>query len=161
MRGNRGFTLVEMIMAVGVLGILITAVAYTYVLFNSYWVTTEKQAKFQSRGRTTLAAIARTVRNGRSTLVLSDGNKLVVTGNDGIKRSYTYDDDNHAFLYDDNIATINDAVTILDQVYKKSDYIFESGGSGVVEINYRVQDAADANDDYQGCDFTLHTYCRN
>ena len=142
---SKGFSLIELIIGMGILMIVFSVVFTTYLTAHRLWRGGFTQITFQSRGRIILAKIARDLRSSTGATVLNNGDRVRFM-TDPDRTPETVADDvtseyyvsNTDIIYDPDIQVPGDEVTLLGNAYQESTIpIFQISGDLVV-VTFRL-----------------------
>ena len=135
-----GFTLVELIIGLGIIIIVFGLVFTTYFATQRLWKGGFTQTTFQSRGRIVLSDISRNIRVSTGATILDSGdrirfvtdpNRTVGTTADDITGSYYLS--GTEIVYDPDVSTADDEVSLLRNVYKEPSIpLFQKTGHVIV-----------------------------
>ncbi|MBU1062234.1 MAG: prepilin-type N-terminal cleavage/methylation domain-containing protein [Candidatus Omnitrophica bacterium] len=142
---NKGFTLVELIIALGIIIIVFGLVFTTYLTTNRLWRGGFTQTTFQSRGRIALSDISRNIRSSTGATILDNGdrvrfvtdpNRTVGTTSDDVTGLYYLSGTD--IIFDPDISVSDDEVSLLRKVYKEPSIpLFQKTGD-VVVITFKL-----------------------
>jgi prepilin-type N-terminal cleavage/methylation domain-containing protein len=162
---TNGFTLIELMMAIAIFGVIMLAIGQTYVLFQEYWLNASREVSCQSTGRTALDIIGREIRNSQGVTVNNSVSQSVmqISTVNGAVIEYVHEIASNKITKDDDTAAVGGAQDVLCNVVALGgEPVFERVGSRSVNIDFRVMDPDESEKDgYQGSDFSLTTFWRN
>jgi len=147
---NKGFTLVELITAMGIMLFVLSVVLSTYMITQKLWRAGFSQITFQSTGRIALDKISKAIRSATGAVILNNGDRVrfVIDPNrtpgdaaDDLTCEYYISGTN--IMYDPNTAVSGNEVAILRNVIKESTIPFFQISGSLVVITFKVY-AADA-----------------
>jgi len=76
---QRGFSLIEMMVAVVILGLIILALVTFFTGGTKAWVAGQSQLKAQRNARQAMDRMVREIREGSSFVIDSDGNRITIS----------------------------------------------------------------------------------
>lgn len=121
---RKGFSLAELVVAMGIMVMVFAIVSTTYILTQKLWKGGFTQIAFQSRGRIALENMAYAFRSSTDATIFSSGGRIrfvtdpnhtVETVSDDITSEYYISGTN--IIYDPDVSVSNDEVTFLSNVY--------------------------------------------
>jgi prepilin-type N-terminal cleavage/methylation domain-containing protein len=165
LNNTNGFTLIELMMAMVIFGVIMLAIGETYVLFQEYWLNASREVSCQSTGRTTIDIIGREIRNSQGVTVSNSVSQSVmqISAMNGAVIEYVHEVATKRITKDDDTAAVGGAQDVLYNVVALGgEPVFQRVGARSVDINFRVMDQDESDKDgYQGSDFSLTTFWRN
>ena len=142
---EKGFTLVELMVTMGIMLVIFGVIASTYLITQRLWRGGFTQITFQSTGRAALEKIARNLRSATGATVLNNGDKIrfVTDPNrtynsaaDDITCEYYVSGTN--IIYDPNVNILGNESTILRNVYKESNIQFFQVSKKLAVVTFKV-----------------------
>lgn len=145
---NKGFTIIELAVAIGIVIIVFTIVFTTYVTGHRLWRGGFTQLTFQSSGRIVLGKISGNLRLATEATILDSGDRIRFVTDPNRTPQASADDVTSEYyvsgtdmIYDPDISTAGDEVILLRYVYKVQEAsaipFFQNSGSLIV-ITFRV-----------------------
>ena len=142
---EKGFTLVELMVTMGIMLVIFGVIASTYLITQRLWRGGFTQITFQSTGRAALEKIARNLRSATGATVLNNGDKIRFVTDPNRTYSSAADDITCEYyisgtdiMYDPNIAVSSNEVTLLRNVTKESTTPFFQISGNLAIITFRV-----------------------
>jgi len=137
---NKGVTLVELLIAMGITIITFSLISAAYLVANRLWRGGLTQVTFQSRGRISLRKIATNLRSSTGVTILQNGDRIrfvldpnrtpEITTDDITSEYYIVNTD---IMHDPDLSIGGDEVTLLSDVYKEAGIpIFQNSGNLIV-----------------------------
>ncbi|MBU1853487.1 MAG: prepilin-type N-terminal cleavage/methylation domain-containing protein [Candidatus Omnitrophica bacterium] len=142
---NKGFTLVELIIAFGIMIIISGLIFTTYLATHRLWRGGFTQTTFQSRGRITLSDIARYLRSATDATILAGGDRVRFDTDPNNTPSTLGDDMTSSYylsgtdiIYDPDVSVSDDEATLLRNVYKEQAIpLFQKSGD-IIVITFKI-----------------------
>ena len=142
---NKGFTLIELMIAIGILLIVFSVAFTTYLTAHRLWRGGFTQIAFQSRARITLARISRNLRSSTGATILNNGDRVRFVTDPNRTPETSVDDVTSEYylsstdiIYDPDISVSGDEMTLLNNAYQESTIpIFQISGDLVV-VTFRL-----------------------
>lgn len=142
---NRGLTLVELMVGIGILVIVFSVVFTTYLIAERLWRGGFTQIAFQSRGRVALEKIARNIRSSTGSTILDSGDKISFDTDPNRTSDTTADDVTSEYylsgtdiIYDPDTSVVGDEVTLLSDVYKESTAPLFLKSSNLIVVTFKL-----------------------
>ncbi|MBU4342967.1 MAG: prepilin-type N-terminal cleavage/methylation domain-containing protein [Candidatus Omnitrophica bacterium] len=142
---DKGFTLVETLVALAILMVVFTALAISCVTAQRLWMGGFIQIAFQSRGRVVLEQMAGDLRSSTGATALNNGdrirfvtdpNRTPQTASDDITSEYYLS--NTDIMYDPDITIAGDEISVLRSANREGAIpVFQMSGDLVV-ITFRL-----------------------
>lgn len=142
---EKGFTLVELMVAAGIMLIVFGIVASTYMISQRLWRSGFTQIAFQSTGRIALDKISKNLRsatggsifnNGDRIRFVTDPNRTYGNASDDITCEYYISGTN--IIYDPDISSAGNETTLLRNVSRESNIPFFQVSSNLAVITFKV-----------------------
>lgn len=142
---NRGFTVIELMIALGISLVVFSIVFSTYLTTHRLWRGGFTQIAFQARGRVVLAKIARDLRSATGATILNNGdrvrfvtdpNRTPGTSSDDVTSEYYISGTD--IIYDPDISVSGDQKTLLGNLYKELSIPFFQTSGGLVVITFKL-----------------------
>ncbi len=89
---QKGLTLLELIISVGLLGIIMAAGLTLYLTGVKTWKTGDVQLELQQNARIAIKTISEAVRDAKTVEVLDEGNRISIVTNKGENIEFYYKD---------------------------------------------------------------------
>jgi len=89
---QKGLTLLELIISVGLLGIIMAAGLTLYLTGIKTWKTGDVQLELQQNARIAIKTISEAVRDAKTVEVLDEGNRISIVTNKGENIEFYYKD---------------------------------------------------------------------
>ena len=142
---NKGFTLIELMVAFGIMLIVSGIVVSTYLISQRLWKGGFTQVTFQSTGRIALDKIVKNLRSATGATILNSGDKIrFVTDPNRTYNNITDDVTCEYYIsgtdimYDPNTAVPGNEVTFLRNVSKEGVIPFFQITGDLVVITFKV-----------------------
>lgn len=144
-RKNRGFTIIELIIGMGIMVMVFSIVFTMYLTAHRLWRGGFTQIAFQARGRITLARISSNLRSSTNATILNNGdrirfvtdpNRTPGTASDDITSEYYISATD--IMHDPDISVSGDEITLLSSVYKELTTPFFQISGDLVVITFRL-----------------------
>jgi len=145
--GNKGFSIAELLVSLGIALIVFAIIGGTYVTTQRLWRGGFSQITFQSLGRVSLDKICRSMRSATGATILDSGNRVrFVTdpnrtpqdASDDITREYYVSGTD--IIYDPNVSVSGDQVTLLRNVNAEPGIPFFQLSGRLAVITFKVFD---------------------
>lgn len=147
---NKGFTIIELLVALGVAIIVFGILTVAYLTTQRIWKRSFSQITVQSQARTALNKMARAIRpaidasimdNGSRIRLVTDPNRTIAVTTDDITCDYYIS--GTAIMYDPDISISGNEVLLLRNVYREGTvpYFQLSGSLAVITFKVSVSDA--------------------
>jgi len=142
---EKGFTLVELMVAVSIMLVVFGATASTYLVTQKLWKGGFTQITFQSTGRAALEKITHNLRSATGAIILDNGNKIRFTTDPNRTYNNALDDitceyyiSNTNIIYDPNTGVSGDEKVLLGNAYKESNIPFFQIAGNFTVITFKV-----------------------
>jgi len=142
---RKGFSLVELIIAMGIMITVFTVISSTYITTQKLWKGGFTQIAFQARGRIVLARISENLRSSTGATILNTGdtirfvtdpNRTPETISDDITGEYYISDTD--LMYDPDISIAGDETSLLRNVSRESAIPFFQISGDLTVITFRL-----------------------
>ncbi len=142
---RKGFTLTELIVAIGILTMILSAIFTTYTTAHKLWRGGLTQITFQARGRITLARISENIRSSTGAAILNNGNRIRFVIDPNRTPGTTSDDVTCEYyisgidiMYDPDISVAGNETSILCNVSKESSIPYFQNSGDLVVITFKL-----------------------
>jgi Tfp pilus assembly protein PilW len=142
---NKGVTLVELVVSIGIMLIVFSLISTTYLTTQRLWKGGFLQVMFQSSGRIGLDKISRNLRSATSAATLDNGdrvrfvldpNRTPGDSSDDVTCEYYITGTN--VMYDPDILVSSNEVTLLNNVIRESAVPFFQISGNLIVVTYKV-----------------------
>jgi len=147
---RKGFSLVELIVAAGIMFMVLTVIFTTYTITQRLWRGGFTQIAFQARGRIALTKISENLRSSTGATILNNGDRIRFVTDPNRTPETTSDDVTGEYyisgtdiIYDPDISVTGDETSLLRNVSKESaiPYFQTSGDLAVITFRLYNSDA--------------------
>ena len=145
MNENRGLSLVELVISMGIMLVIFSIVFTSYVTGERLNKGGFRQIALQSRGRIQLEKISRSLRSAIQSTILEGGdrirfiidpNRTPVTTVDDITCEYYLS--GAQLMYDPDVSTAGDEVVLLEDVFQEPGEPIFGISDGLIEVTFRL-----------------------
>lgn len=142
---RRGFSLVELIVAAGIMSMVLAVIFTTYTITQRLWRGGFTQIAFQARGRIVLARISENLRSSTGATILNNGDRIRFVTDPNRTPGTTSDDVTGEYyisgtdiMYDPDISVTGGETSMLRNVSKESVIPYFQISGGLVVITFRL-----------------------
>jgi Tfp pilus assembly protein PilW len=142
---NRGISLVELMVAIGIMVMVFSVVFTTYLTTHRLWRGGFTQVAFQSRGRVVLARISENLRSATGATIFNNGDRIRFITDPNRTPETTADDITCEYyisgtdiVYDPNTSIAGNETTSLRKVYKESTIPFFQLSGDLIVVTFRL-----------------------
>lgn len=144
MKNKKGFSLIEMMVAVVILGLIILALVTFFTGGTKAWVAGQSQLEAQRNARQAMDRMVRKIREGKNIHEDSNGTKIIIIYTDDTTKKYEKDNSTLT-LKEDNLPLINNLVDKNYNTYPIFKYYNEAGevtglnGNNVSKVHIELE----------------------